>query len=183
MTRNLALVSVIGVVIVAHACATPPVTTTTTPTPKPAGDPSVAAAPTEGERWTGTFSAMNNRSADVGMRGAVSVHGNVTLTRGSTPEWTRVVLTFTGYQVSTLGFNIVRSRCGITGDLVLPTNAFPLMSVGSGSTAQVTTELHFPLPAAAEQISVNVYRADRVVSQGTLGPEGIVGCSNLRYLP
>lgn len=179
MKRDLAIVCAVGAGIGLIACArSVPVTDTA-----PASGTAIVSAPlSPGARWSGTFAAVSNRSAEVGMRVAVSVHGSVALTHGSTPGRTHVALRFSGYRASNLGWNIVRSSCGGGGDMILAANAFPLLNVSGDTNAQLSTDLNFPLPTSDQTLSVNIYRADGVVTQSAMGIEGIVGCSNLRFL-
>ena len=166
---------IIGVTALA-ACATPvPVTTN----PPASGSTSVSVPSSQGSQWTGSFIPANDRSAEVGMRGAVRSYGTVSVVP-TAGEYSKVSLTFGGYRASTLGWALAPGRCGSSSVPVLPSNAFPLLDVGAGGNAQLTSEIRYILPTDGT-FHVRIYKADGVVTNSAQGPEGIIACSNLKY--
>ena len=168
---------VLGMTALAACATSVPVTTN----PTPSQTTTVSVPSSAGSQWTGSFIPANDRSAEVGMRGAVRSYGTVTIVPGAAgSDYSRVSLTFGGYRAATLGWALASGRCGSSSVPVLPSNAFPLLDVGAGGNAQLTSDIRYVLPTDGT-FHVRIYKADGVVSNSAQGPEGIVACSNLKY--
>ncbi len=149
----------------------------------PAPSSASVAAPAEA-RWTSTLNPVQERTAEIRQTTTNRARGSFVLTRGDQTGWSKVILNFSsnsgGNTNSTASWAIVPGSCGSDAAPVLPVSAFPIMDLGGGGTAQISTQIHWEFPVAGTY-HVNVYRSGGVMNAESRSVAAILACGNLKY--
>ena len=154
----------------AVACTKPPAVDTS-------ASPSASVSSTSGNvaSWSGNISAVIESNSDVRQSSRGNGYGNAQLTRGESPNSTRISVQYssTGTSDRYLNWAILPGRCGAGSLPVMPISNFPELTVAGDGRAQVNVELPFDFPTRGDY-HINIYHE----RQQTL--DQVVACGNLR---
>lgn len=127
-------------------------------------------------RWSGNFTPVQVRSANISMRTQSRIYGTVSLTSiPDNKDRAQVRINFTsqsGGNSFTAQWALVQGRCGSGSLPVAAIDIFPIIEVGGDGRAQLDTELALTLPDRGEY-HVNVYVGGQELSN-------VITCANLK---
>lgn len=154
------------------ACAKTPAVETAPAPVSPSG--AISTSPNV-VSWSGNITAVTESNADVRQSTRGTGYGNAKLTRGDSPNSTRIDLTYTSGGTSDryLNWAILPGRCGAGSLPLLPISNFPELTVAGDGRAQTNVMLPMEFPTRGDY-HINVYHE----RQQTL--DQVVACGNLR---
>ena len=166
-------------VVITTACASSiPVNN---PAPETAQVQASVRAPS---RWSATLNPVQERTGDVRQTSTNRARGSFSMVPGEAPGWSRVNLSFSANEAgsgsTTAAWALLPGACGSAEAPVLPLNAFPILSLSGGGSAQITTQIHYVFPMSGTY-HVNVYRAGNVMTTDSWSLANVLACGNLRY--
>ena len=149
---------------------------TKTPAVETAASPSTSVSASGAVlSWSGNITAVVESNSDVRQSSRGNGYGNAQLTRGDSPNSTRINVNYSsgGSSDRYLNWAVLPGRCGAGSLPLLPISNFPELTVGGDGRAQVSVVLPFEFPTRGDY-HINIYHE----RQQTL--DQVVACGNLR---